>query len=700
MAITMAGDFDPDMIIQLVDKYFGSFKTKEMNPYIPTIEDDIKAPISIEVFGPDEEQVLFGFRFPGINSKEAGLLTITDMILNNGKAGLIDINLTQAQKLLQAYCYADIRTDYSIHLFNGKPKQGQSLEEVKNLLLAQIELIKKGDFPDWIISAIINEMKLNQIKTLESNWGRSFEFVSSFINDIPWSVALRRIDELSKITKQDVIEFAKKHYNANYVVAYKKTGVDPIVDKIKKPHITPIVINRESKSDLFLKIENQKPLAIEPVFLDFTKVISKLNTKNNFEIIYTKNEENNLFSLNYLFDMGRNNSKKLEIAVNYFKYLGTSKYSSVQIKQEFYKIGCDYGVYSSSDRVEVYLSGLSENMEKGFELFEHLLSEVKPDQTALANLKNDIIKERVNAKLNKYNISERMIDYAKYGNLSPSTNLLSEIELKALKAEELVSIIKNLKNYKHNAFYYGPMNQQEVLTVIEKYHQTPQVLKELPIETKFTEKETLKNQVYVVDYDMKQVELNMVSKSVLFDKALLPEVSIFNEYFGNNMGSVVFQELREAKGLAYTAWAGYIQPNRKDKAFYIYSFIGTQNDKLSEAMKGMSDLLTNMPESNTSFENSKTAIINQIRSERVTKTDILFRYYYYQKLGINYDVRKDIFNKVPKMNFADLKNFQEKYIKRKNYITLVLGKKKKLDVKTLQKYGEVKFLTLKEIFGY
>ena len=700
MAICLAGDFDPDVAIKLIDKYFGSFKTKDIKTYNPPIEDEIKSPEIVEVLGPDAEQMMLGFRFPGVNSKEADLLTMADMILTNGKAGLIDLNLIQDQKVLGASSFAYKRPDYSEHLFMGRPKQGQSLEEVKNLLLGQIDLIKKGEFPDWIMGAIINDLKLNQIQALENNNSRVSACYGSFINGTSWESTVNKIDQLSKITKQDIIDFVNKNYNNNYVVAYKRTGIDPVVNKIKKPHITPLEINREQKSDMFKKIETQKPLPLEPAFLDFAKDVVKFNAKGNIEVLYNKNVENKLFTLYYVFDMGANHNKKLEMAINYLSYLGTSKYTPTQIKQEFFKIGCNYGVYAGADKCYVYLSGLTENINKGAELFEHLLSEVQANKETLSRMVTDILKERKDAKLSKDNILQKMISYAKYGKLSPATNILSEKELNAVKPDELVSIIKTLNSYKHKVFYYGPLEEKEVQAVIEKYHNIPKVLNELPAETKFEEKDIVNNNVFVADYDMKQVELYMVSKSILFDKSILPKVNIFNEYFGSSMASVVFQELREAKGLAYSAWGGFIQPNKKDKAFYIYSFIGTQNDKLADAMKGMKGLLNNMPASQSNFDIAKTSIMNQIRSECITKANILFTYDYYNKLGVAYDLRKDVFNELPTMTLSDLKSFQEKYIKGRNYTTIVVGKKADLDIKTLKNYGDIKYLTLKEIFGY
>lgn len=700
MAISMSGDFNPDEAIQLIDKYFGSFKAKDLKPYTPPAEEPIKTPIKVDVIGPEAEQVMFGFRFPGNGSKEADLLNLTCQILTNGKAGLIDINLIQEQKVLEAYSYMYPRPDYCEHIFSGRPKEGQSLEDVKALLLSQIDLLKRGEFPDWILSAIINDMKLNELRNLESNWSRAYSCVSSFTDNAAWETSVNKIETLSKITKQDIIDFVNKYYNNNYVVAYKRTGVDPVSNKIKKPHITPLDINRENKSELFKKIENTKPTPIEPVFLDFTKDVVKFNVKGNLEVLYNKNTENKLFTLYYIFDMGTNHNKKMSLAVNYLKYLGTTKYTPTQIKQEFYKIGCDYGVYAAKDRCYVYLTGLSENIENGAHLFEHLLNNVQGNQEKLNKMVLDILKERSDSKLNKDNILGNMISYAKFGKLSPATNILSESELKNVKAEELVDIIKSLNTFKHTVFYYGPMNQADISSIIEKHHAIPATFKGIPKETPFKELETKTNQVYVADYDMKQVELYMVSKSVSFDKSLLAKVKIFNEYFGSSMASVVFQELREAKGLAYSAWGGYIQPSKKDKSFYIYSFIGTQNDKLAEAMKGMKGLLNNMPESPASFQNAKTAIINQIRAERITKTNILFTYDYNKRLGLDVDIRKEIFNQVSNMTLSDLKSFQEKYIKNKTYTTLVLGKKSDLDLKALGNYGEIKYLSLEDIFGY
>ena len=170
-----------------------------------------------------------------------------------------------------------ILNDYSMHGFYGSPKQGQSLEEVKELLLSEIEKVKSGDFPDWLIPAIINDLKLERIKQYESNNGRAGDFVEAFITDVSWEWFTNGINSMSQITKQDIVDFANANYTNNYVLVNKRNGEDKSVMKVTKPKITPVDVNRTSQSDFLTSIMEEDVNEIEPVFLDFETDIQKSN---------------------------------------------------------------------------------------------------------------------------------------------------------------------------------------------------------------------------------------------------------------------------------------------------------------------------------------------------------------------------------------------------------------------------------------
>jgi predicted Zn-dependent peptidase len=701
MAIVLSGDFDPDKVIKRIDETFGKMKSRTLTNYVPPIEKPIAKPVIKEVTGPDAENMMLGFRFPGSKSKEADLLTIIDNILSNSNAGLIDLNLVKQQKVLSAGSYVYSKADYSSHIFTAKPKNGQTLEDVKELLLQQIDLVKKGEFPDWLIPAIINNLKLSEIREMESNRARNSVMIHSFVHDISWADKLNRIKRLSAITKQDIMNFAMNNYSTNYVVVYKRTGTTEATDKVEKPQITPVKINRDAQSDFFKNLVARTAEPIEPVFLNYDRDIEKFKTNGGVEINYMYNDENPTFALYYIFDMGNNHNKKLGLALNYLEYLGTSDMKPAEVSEEFYKLASSFRVSSSDEQVYVTLTGLSENMEKSLALFEKLLVDVQPNAPALGNLVNDLLKKRADNKLSKNTILwSALYNYGMYGQKNPFTNILAEDELKAVKPEELTALIKSLTSYRHRILYYGSQKKEELLLVLNKHHKTPKSLKELPAETPFVEISNDKNKVYVVDYDMKQVDIIMLSKSDKYNAAMVPQINVFNEYFGAGMSSIVFQELREAKGLAYTAYGNYRTAARPDRSNYIITYIGTQNDKLPEATAGMYDLLNNMPESEKHFANARESVVEKIRTERITKASILFSYERAKKMGLTHDIRKDIFTKAPLLTLADVKNFQQKYLKDKNYTILILGNKEKLDMEALGKYGEIEFLTLKDIFGY
>ncbi len=700
MAICLSGDLDPDATIKMIDEKFSSWKSKTIPVYNPYIEKPIAAPVVKEVVGPDAENIMIGYRFAGAGSNDADMIMMVNKILSNGKAGLIDLNLNQEQKVLDAYAYDMEFKDYSAHIFQGNPKEGQSLEQLKDLLLEQIEKVKKGEFADWLISAIITDMKLQQTKSYEYNSARADAMVNSFIAGRAWSESATTIDRLSKITKQQIIDFVKANYSSNYVVVYKRTGEDKSVQKVEKPAITPVTVNRDEQSD-FVKKSIATPIKdIEPVFIDYAEDIEKSTLKSGIPVLYTRNSENKTFDMYYVLDMGSNHNKKTDVAINYLKYLGTKELSATQVQQEFYKLGCSFDVYVGEDQTWVSLRGLTDNIEKATTLFENLLTNAQPNQQALENVVSDILKKREDSKLNKGEILwGGLLSYGKYGRYSAYTNILTTAELKNLKSEDLISIIKDVTSYQHRVLYYGNNSLNDVTSMLNKLHKTPAEIKPTPMNVKFQETEANTN-VYAVDYDMKQAEVIFISKDEKYNKNTIPTVRLFNEYFGGGMSSIVFQEMRESKALAYSVFSSYSTANKKSESNYVFSYIGTQADKLPEAMKGMMELVNNMPESESSFKASKESILQSIRTERITKASILFNYENALRLGLDYDIRKDVFKNVPTLTFDQLKLFEAEHVKKKQYTILVIGKKESLDIPTLQKYGKVTFLTLEDIFGY
>jgi zinc protease len=701
MAIIMAGDFDMEKTIKMIDDQFGPVQSKPVHPPQMPVEDPITGPVVKELLGPEAESLMMAFRFGADSSIDKKYVTLIDMILNNSVAGLIDLDLVQQQKVLRAGSSPNFYKDYGFHTFFGYPKEGQKLEEVKDLLLAEIEKVKKGEFEDWLPKATINDMRLQNIRSDEYYISRAYNMLQSFTKNANWLEQVKFLDELEKISKKDIMKFAQEHYKDNYVVTYKRKGIEPNIVKIPKPKITPININRKDQSEFYNSFAAIKSERLKPEFVDFEKLLQKKELQKGIEFDYIRNSSNDLFDLYYIIDMGKVHDKKLSLAVSYLPYIGTDKYSPSQLKQEFYKLGIRFSAYTSNDRSYVYMSGLNKSFEQAIQLFEHQLGHAKADTASYNKFIQTTLKERFNNKQNKDNILWMgMVNYAKYGPTSAFTDILNEDELKSINPDELTSLIKQICNYQHRVFYYGSSEPATAEMLIKKYHQSPAELKAIPAPKIFPELEMQENKVFLCNYDMVQTNFILLSKSKEFNTEVLPQISIFNEYYGGGISSIIFQEVREARALAYAAYSYMETPEKKSKPFYANAFVGAQADKMENATSTMIPLMQKMKVDQRLFDLSKDKVRTNIESERISKSQIFWRYLQNQDLGINTDYRKNIYDEVEKISIEDFNKFFDSYIKPAHYTMLFVGNKDKLDQKVLKKLGDFKELNLKEVFNY
>lgn len=701
MAIALSGDFDPDEAIRIIDKYFGQMKPVQTPPFVSPQEDPIQQPIVKKVYGPDAENILIGFRLPGVMTDEALKLELLDMILSNSMAGLLDLNLVKQQKVLKAFSSAWIMKDYSILMLGGTPKQGQTLDEVKDLLLEQIEKIKKGDFDDNLIPAIITNMRVNQIKSLEDNSNRAMQFVEAFIYDIPWDQYIQKIDRISRFSKKDIMEFAQKHLNNNYVVVYKLTGTDTTIKKIPKNKLTKLDMNRDAESDFLKEIKESKVSDIEPRFVDFKTDLTIAQLNSNVPIYYVKNIENELFTLYFVLDMGSQHDKYLPVIMDFVKFLGTEGMTAEQVSKKLFALGCEFSASASQDRCYIKLSGLQENFDEALSLIEKIIRHPQANKEDLSKFIENTLKKRADAKKNMQTVFSMLVMYGRYGAKNPATNILSEKELKKLSLQTIYSKLSQIFNYEHYIMYYGPEDLNNLVNKLISLHPLPSAFQSMPPKKNFELLPTNENKIYFVNFESPQSMILLLSRNEKgFNPDLYPTIRLFNEYFGGNMNSVIFQEMREARALAYTAIAYVVPPQKKDEYHSTLAFIATQYDKIETALDAFLELLTNMPQSEKSFHIAKEGLIKSIRANRVTKDDILWEYIQAKDLGLDYDIEKTTFEKVPSMTLQDLVSFQNNYLKKNKYTILIVGNKKEMPLDVLKKYGKVSEVDLKTIFGY
>ena len=702
MAICLSGDLNPDEVIATIDKYFGDMVPNENLPKLEfQPEEPITEPVVREVYGLEAANVMIGWRLPGNSTDPNDVAQIASAILNNGQAGLIDLDLNQQQKVLGAYGGYSGQPDYSTFLVGGSPKAEQSLEEVRDLLLAEVAKLRAGDFDEKLIEASINNFKLYQMKAYEDNASRADMYVQSFISGTDWADEVAQLDRMAKITKQDIVDWANEYLGEkSYAIVYKREGEDRNVQKIAAPKITPIVTNRDKQSAFLTEIQQSKVTPIEPVFVDYQKDMAQFDVREGIHVLYKKNELNDIFTLNYIFDTGTENDPSLSLAFDYMSYLGTEAMSAEQIASEMYDIACSFSMYAGSNQCSISISGLSENMPRAMEIVEGLISGAVADEAILGNLKQDMIKERADAKLNQARNFGALQRYLYYGEDYIKRTTLTNDALMALGSEQLIAAVQALMGKQHEVLYYGPKSEEEVKQLIAENHKAAEEL--APLEKNYPKKQlTDQSSVILAQYDANQLYyLQFSNRGEAFDVKNDPAITLYNEYFGGSMNSICFQEMREARGLAYTAQAWLASPSFAGDSYSYTAFIATQNDKMQTAIEAFDEIINQMPESEAAFQIAKDAIISRLRTDRTTGADVLNSYIQLRRLGLSEDRDRQIFEKVQTMTLEDVKATQQQWVKDRPYTYGILGDIKNLDLNFLKTLGPIRTVSQEEIFGY
>lgn len=699
MGIILSGDFNPDEVIAQIDEAFGYMKNKPVAKYTFTPETPIAKPIIKEITGPDAENLTIGFRLPGNKDKDVLIADLVGQVLTNGKAGLMDLNLVKKQKLLRASAETFTLIDYGVLYISAAPTNGQSLEEVKTLVLGEIDNLKKGNFDEGLITSIINNIKKNKIYQSEKYGDRASALMDAFTSELNWRDQVAYVNDLSKISKADIVNFANKYLGENYVAVLKRKGESPATVKIEKPQITPVETNADKQS-AFVKMVGAMPAnPSAPVFLDYKKDIQK-SRLGRAEVLYVPNTENQIFRLKYRYKIGSLNDLKQPLAAQYLQFLGTDKMSAEDISKAFYKIACSFTISTGEEYTTVSLEGLQENFDAAVKLYEDLIQNVKADDAALKSLKERMAKARKDVKASKGAILQGLTSYALYGEKNKFNNVLSTADLEATTSAELVSRIKNLNNYEQTVIYYGPAALKDLDSKLQILHPVPAKFAVATPEKVFKQTKQTKNQVLFADYDMVQAETRWIRNTDVYDANKNTVVQVFNNYFGGGMGSIVFQTIRESKALAYSTYGIYVQPQKKDQEYYMMSYVGSQADKFNDATTAMKELLTKMPDLGENLNLAKGQVKKDIQTERITQDNIIFNYLAAKELGLDDDPRKKIYSSVDNIKMQDLKAFHEANFSGKPYTYAIVASEKRVSMNDLEKLGEVKKISLEELFGY
>lgn len=697
MAVFISGDIDPAETIELISEKFGHWERKPLPEIGPWVEEPLQGAERRTVQYPGEEQVQIAFRTASNGSMDKEALILVDMILDNRTAGLINLNLNQQQRVSSAGSSPLFLNDAGTQYLYGVPKQDQTLEEVEQLLLDQLEIIKAGDFEEWIIPAIINDFKKNEKAGLEFNQTRVSMMRDSFIQGSDWDYHVAELDRMSELTKQDVVDVANKYFGDDYVAVYRIDAQNEIPE-VEKPQIDPVIIDSSLQSEFAARILAMEYEEIEPSYVEADRDYRIVQFADGVDLYYAPNPLNDLFSFSINVEVGTEANEKLSLAAALMDVAGTTSRSNEELQKEWYQIGTDFRFGSGENSSGISISGLDEQFEDSLALAMELIKNPSADEQTLELLKGILLKSREDQKSSPPAIARALTLYNRYGEESPMLEALTREEIMASTVDELLALPAELLNFKHTLSYTGSMPLEDVVEVLRRQHAITGDLEETPEYRFRTARNIDETEIYVVDQQTAQAQVRIEFPDGIYDRDDSLASSIYTNYFGSGMSSVVFQELREARALAYTAGARYAQGGRLNDQNIMLGSIGTQTDKTVDALDAFIDLIDNMPESNERFETVVESLLNRYRTSKISFREVIGAVRGWERLGLEGDPRRDSFEKLQTATINDLLSFQQEHVKDRPKLISIVGDLSILNTEELEQFGTVKEIQVDDLF--
>ncbi len=697
MAIFISGDIDINKTIALIAEKFSVWQAKPLPPEPTWTEAPITAVERVTVSYPGEEEVQMAFHTVPNGHEDQEALMLLDMILDNRTAGLINLNLNQRQRVQAAGSSPQFQNDFGAQTLWGVPREGQTLLDVEQLLLEQIDLIRRGEFEDWILPAIINDFKNMEKRGLESNTARVGMMRQSYLQKADWDYSIKQIQRLEQVTKADIVAVANKYFTTNNYVAVHRLNGPADIPSVDKPAIDPVSIDPSRQSEFASAILSMPYEEIEPVYLQEGEDYQIIDYAG-MPLYYAPNPLNDIFTFSMSIEVGTEENDLLSLAGAVMGKAGTVDYPLEELQKQWYRLGSEFNFSSGANETVISITGMDPQFEETLALMLELANNPQTDATTFEELKNSILQARRDQREDPAAISQALYLYNRYGDESPMLRALSSEAIRAVQLDQVLSLISGLQKYKHTLSYTGSMTPAELTAILQRQHEVADDLLDPPPYRFRHARQVSNNEIYVIHRETAQAQVRLEFPDGEYDESLVVPSSLYNNYFGNSMSSVVFQELREARALAYSAAAQYSQGGRLGAENLALGAIGSQNDKAIEATTAFIELFDNMPASADRFSDAYGSLVNRYRSGTVGFRAIPGTVRGWQLLGLDGDPRPQRFEQLQNASLEDLMQFQREHIAGKPKLISIVGDTSRMDMSQLTALGNIQQLTVDDVF--
>ena len=712
MALILVGDFEIETTKPLIEKTFGKLQSRPL-------PERTKYPTT--AFTQDERYTAKLGYMPELNiayngvavgdKDELTLNFVANLLSNSMQIGLLD-QLTLDNKLMYAVAANDMRRDQgrflvvAVPYMDAQTQTYTSLKETEELVMKEVQKLVDGDIDPELVEMVRQNFYQEFDRTMEYPQMKVSLLYNAFTYQQSVEEILREKELVAAITMDEIKRVAKQYLGAPKKVFEIEEGT-PKKDKLPKPKIKSLE-SPKGESEYAEYIETIPAGKLTPTFIDFSD-IDQDRFYEGVSVYCTPNTKNHIFSLRLKYGVGTYELPLLEYAaslMNMSGIKGTPGIKPAEFRAKLAKLGgkCSYSVSEGYFYVDV--EGNEDNLEEIISLvnLHMMLPNFESENDMLINnIKGQVYSSRQVEQRNTDIVADAAFDYVRYGENSPYIKRPALMEeVLQMTPSQLEGVLHQVQNYELEIHYAGALPALDVKNILYTKLSLNQHVRptKSPVERPVVP--ITENKIYFLpDASMQQAKVYFLIDGEPYNVKEAANYMAFNEYFGGGFSGLVMNEIREKRSMAYSAYGYFSRPSKQGQMTKFVGYVGTQSDKVADAIDVYMSLLDSMPQYPETMENIRTVLRQSILSNKPTFRGKSQRLTANMLLGYKVDPAMLQVRDIQRLTFDNVLSFYEQRVKGKPITILIMGDPKLIDQKQIKaKYGKITKLSKSRLFSY
>ncbi len=699
MALIIVGDFDTETAKPMIQETFSRLQAREL-PARPSYPEVSFAGNPTKHYNLGyNPQVAWVYQGVKEGDPDEDVLEFVCYLLYNGTTGLLDKVNTKGDVQF-AGVFNDSRRNSgriiieAVPYYDANQQMYESDKATKAIVMREVDKIKRGDIDESLIANVKRMYAQAEKMTNESPEAKMQALVECFTYGIDKEELFTANEKIQALTKEEIARVAKKYFDAPFMtISFDEDTKTPKAKTLPKPNIKPLDPVKDAKTAYAEAFQKLPKGELKQTFNDFNDVqVSSLG--ENVKLHYTANNKNDIFSLTLRYGVGAHEMPLLPYAAALMENAGIMGNPAVEGK-DFDQLMAEYGAsvsYGCNDSYfTVTISGEDENFKQIMNRVSRQLLMPYLEEKQILNVKGSAFVNRLIRQKRTAVQKSALLQYALYGKKSSYLDEVKFADIWNMDGVQVQRLVASARTYALDVFYCGTLTPEQVVADLP-LTEGMQPSKSPFVQDRLTYiKPTI---IFLPNSNVQQADLYFYINGRPYDIASDVASDAFNQYMSGGFTGVVLNEIRVKRSMAYTAYGVDATPSLPGKECYFYGYVGTQSDKVADAINVYMDILNDMPKDSTQLVALKAALKQAQQTAKPSMRQKAATFEYWQRLGYKDDPAKVNAAAIDALTFADIEKFYEDNVKGKPVTIILMGDPKKIDKKAIEQKVGCKITTV------